>query len=500
MLALIFLPLSLLVTPLRKVTGFTWLFHFRRMLGLFAFFYASCHFLLFFLLDQQMNLRSTFSEMIKRPYLFVGSAGLLLMVPLALTSFNVTIRKMGPKRWQALHRLAYLAAIAGVVHYYMQVKADIRMPVAFAIVLAILLGYRVVAWAIKPRDIEAASAAGRWTGELMVRRIVEETPDVRTFELGAIDGGPLPITHLPGQYLPLALMIDGKRVHRTYTIASSPTAKDRVELTIKREARGMASGYFHERLHVGDRITISKPGGAFTFDGNGSGKERGIVLLAGGVGITPLMSMMRYLTQSRWPGEIYLVYSNKSEVDIVFRRELDDLQERFPNVHITFTITRGGTSSWRGFTGRINRDLLEKVVPDLSAYPVYICGPSEMIASMRELLPQMGVPAERLFVESFGTPAAELDLESFAPVMVSFARSGRETRSAVGESLLETAERLGVPLDYECRSGICGKCRCRRLSGSVTMGVAEGLSAAERAEGMILMCQARATSDVVIDA
>jgi len=106
LMALIFLCLTLLVTPLRNITGFNWLFHFRRLLGLYAFFYALAHFSIFFVFDRVLNVRDTLSEMVKRPYLIVGSVGLLAMAPLAATSTNYMIKRLGPKRWHALHRLA----------------------------------------------------------------------------------------------------------------------------------------------------------------------------------------------------------------------------------------------------------------------------------------------------------------------------------------------------------------------------------------------------------
>ena len=143
MMTLIFLVLTMAVTPIRKVTGWNWLIQFRRMLGLFAFFYACLHFLCFFSLDRGFSVSGTLSEMVKRKYLIVGSTALVVMIPLAVTSTNAMIKRLGGKRWRALHRLAYVAAIAGVIHYYMQVKADVRQPLAFAMVLAILLGYRM---------------------------------------------------------------------------------------------------------------------------------------------------------------------------------------------------------------------------------------------------------------------------------------------------------------------------------------------------------------------
>jgi DMSO/TMAO reductase YedYZ heme-binding membrane subunit len=144
MLALIFLLLTLLVTPLRKISGWNWIIFSRRTLGLYAFFYACLHFLIFFFKDRQGSVSSTLAEMVKRKFLIVGSIALLVMIPLAVTSTNAMIKRLGGKRWRTLHRLAYLAAIAGVIHYYLQVKADVRQPLVFAAVLALLLGWRVM--------------------------------------------------------------------------------------------------------------------------------------------------------------------------------------------------------------------------------------------------------------------------------------------------------------------------------------------------------------------
>jgi DMSO/TMAO reductase YedYZ heme-binding membrane subunit len=159
LMALIFLMLTLLVTPLRKITGLNWIIFSRRTLGLYAFFYALLHFLIFFSLDRGFSIPSTLTEMVKRKYLFVGITGLLVMVPLAVTSTNAMIKRLGGKRWRALHRLAYVAAIAGAIHYYMQVKKDVRQPLAFAAVLAILLGYRLLEFYRRPKSVPATTPA-----------------------------------------------------------------------------------------------------------------------------------------------------------------------------------------------------------------------------------------------------------------------------------------------------------------------------------------------------
>jgi sulfoxide reductase heme-binding subunit YedZ len=159
MMTLIFLTLTMAVTPVRKVFGLNWVIQLRRMLGLYAFFYGCLHFLCFYSLDRAFSISSTLHEIVARKYIWFGMTALLVMVPLAITSTNAMIKRLGGKRWRALHRLAYVAAIAGAIHFYMQVKADVRLPLVFIAVLAILLGYRLVVYWRQPKPAPAATIA-----------------------------------------------------------------------------------------------------------------------------------------------------------------------------------------------------------------------------------------------------------------------------------------------------------------------------------------------------
>ena len=149
--ALIILIASLAVTPLRRITGRNELIKFRRMLGLFAFFYAALHFATYMVLDLYFDFPAIVKDVLKRPYITVGFTAFVLMIPLAATSTAGMIRRLG-KRWQQLHYLVYVSAILGVFHFYWLVKADIRRPAQYGAVLALLLGYRLfVKWA--PRRV-----------------------------------------------------------------------------------------------------------------------------------------------------------------------------------------------------------------------------------------------------------------------------------------------------------------------------------------------------------
>jgi len=145
---LIFLLVTLAITPLRKLTGQLWLIRYRRMFGLFAFFYVVLHFLTYIWLDKFFALHEMLADVAKRRFITVGFTGFVLLIPLALTSTTGWIRRLGGKRWRALHRLIYFSAIAGVIHYYWLVKADKHKPLEYAGVLALLLGYRIAVWAV----------------------------------------------------------------------------------------------------------------------------------------------------------------------------------------------------------------------------------------------------------------------------------------------------------------------------------------------------------------
>ena len=142
MLTLVFLLITLVVTPARKLSGLNWLVKFRRMLGLFAFFYGFLHLMTYVWFDRFFNLKSAAQDILARPFIAVGLTAFFLMIPLAITSTNKMVKRLGGKRWGRLHKVVYLAGIGGALHYWMLVKSDTRLPLTFAFLLALLLGFR----------------------------------------------------------------------------------------------------------------------------------------------------------------------------------------------------------------------------------------------------------------------------------------------------------------------------------------------------------------------
>lgn len=516
MVGIVLITLSLLITPLRALTGWNLAIAVRRNLGVLGFFYLAAHFLIFFAFDRMGDVSSTLSEIVKRRYLWFGTGALLLMIPLALTSTDGMVSRLGPTLWKRLHRLAYVIAMGAVVHYYLLVKSDVRLPLAFAGAVGVLLGFRLVSHYVALRAaahkathrVLAAPVPKKfWSGELRIARIFDETHDVKTFRLVPLDGGPLPFVHTAGQYLNLALTIDGKRVNRSYTIASAPTRSAYCELTVKQAANGYASRHLHQTWREGATVKVSAPAGRFVFEGH---EAKRVVLVAGGIGITPMMSIVRSLTDRGWQGEMYLLFSVKAVRDIVFCDELEYLQSRFKNLHVRILISRDPETAWDGLRGQITRDVVSGFVPGLERGPVLLCGPDAMMTAMRTLFTSLGVPDAEVHQEAFTSPASiepsvsdeavDAPLAEGALANIAFTRSGRTAAVTGEESVLEAAEEAGVTIPFECRSGICGQCKTQLVSGRVTMDVQDALTAADRSRGVILACQARATRDLEIDA
>ncbi len=513
--AMLFLMFTVAVTPVRALTGWNTLTATRRMLGLYAFFYALIHLGIYFVWDRALSITSTFEEIGSRVYLVIGMTALMLMVPLAVTSTSGMIDRLGPKNWKRLHRLTYLVAILGVIHYFLLVKADRGKPIAYGVVLAILLASRGMLLSSKPMK-KSKKIKKFWTGELRIASITQETHNVKTFRFMHPDG-PLPFEFHPGQYVTLQLIIDGKKISRSYTIASSPSHRDYLELTIKREPEGLVSRFLHDTLRSGDSLRMAAPAGHFTFDGQTHTglKSNSVLLIAGGVGITPLMSMTRYLTETNWEGEIHFLYIAKTEADIIFKHELEALTARYPNFHLQIALTQLPMESlWQGLKGRLNLEILQQHVPTFREMPIFLCGPEPMMDATIDLLTLNGVKREHIELEAFVSPPSAPEVaddmnagqatDTAAPaevdVTITLARSGQSFMCSPGDTILDAAQESGLDLPFECRSGVCGTCKQKLLAGKVHMEFHDALTAKDQAMGFILTCQSYPSGDVTLDA
>ena len=350
------------------------------------------------------------------------------------------------------------------------------------------------------------SLTANWRGQLRVGSIVTETPSVKTFRLLSSSGdSPLPFTFVPGQFLNFSFWIGGARMNRSYSISSSPRKSDYVEVTVKREPRGAVSRHICDLLKVGDRIEAGGPMGRFTFTGT---EADSIVLLAGGVGITPMMSITRYLTEGSWAGDIFFVYACRAPIDFIFANDIATLQHRNPKLHVAVAMEHPEGTDWKGPRGRITRELLAQTVPDLASRRTHLCGPPLMMDAIKALLAELGVPSDQVKTESFGPTrpilgaagtTAKPTISATGP-LVTFSKNRKSARIRVDQTVLELSEELSIEIQNSCRVGTCGVCKVKMTSGEVEMAVQDALEPEDKVNGMILACQAKPRIDMVIEA
>ena len=334
-----------------------------------------------------------------------------------------------------------------------------------------------------------------------VMAVFDETPDIRTFRLARPDG----FSFHAGQFLTVRLQAGGKELVRCYSISSSPGSQGYLEISVKR--LGVVSSALHATLRPGSLLMVRPPAGSFRYPHD---DQRGLVLLAGGVGITPLMSMLRHAVESDTHRPVTLFYSVRRVEDIAFNDELTLLAKRNEHVRIFVAVSEGPPGAGH-FPGHISESLVTAMAPDVIHAVCMICGPQPMMEAMTTLLTSIGVPTPQIRFEVFQAAIAassRVGIPATAPAGprtgddchdISFERSGHQTRMSGSQTLLEAAEDCGADIPSLCRAGVCGTCRTRVISGE-TSCTSTILNDQDRAAGYVLACVTQVASACKVDA
>jgi len=356
-------------------------------------------------------------------------------------------------------------------------------------------------WQQAAERLRAQALAGQWRS-LKVARIVQESETIRSFHLVSDDGAGL-LPALPGQHLPIRVRTEAGAAPliRTYTLSSAPH-EGHYRISVKRE--GVVSQYLHAQLREGDRIEARAPAGDFTLD---TAADRPVVLLAGGVGITPMMAMLRHIVQEGVRRQrmrpAILFHAARTLGERAFDAELAELVAASRGAVRLVRVLSDTTGAREGdafdAAGRIDMNLLSRSLP-FGDYEFYLCGPGAFMQGLYDGLRGFGISDERIHAEAFGpasltrtgnTVASALPLAPVADtaVPVIFMESLKEARwTPDSGSLLELAEARGLSPEFSCREGHCGSCRTRVLAGEVTYLKPPQASVDE---GEVLLCCAR---------
>jgi ferredoxin-NADP reductase len=361
----------------------------------------------------------------------------------------------------------------------------------------------VPAVAKRPVGIAQMARAPRQFVQTPVMAVFNETPDIRTFRMARPEG----FEFKAGQFLTLRVRADGREHVRCYSISSPPGARGHLEITVKR--LGLVSGALHATIRPGSMLSVRPPAGAFVYP---AGEDRPLVLIAGGVGITPLMSMLRHAIDAEPMRPVTLVYSVRTVADLAFREELQLLNRRHTQFRAFFAISDGPADPGF-FPGRITEALLQTTVPDIAHAICLLCGPPPMLAAIPPVLIGLGVPKGQIGHEVFqaavaasggaaaqsAEPRPPSPSETGSAHQVQFDRSGLTASVDATRTVLEAAESCGADIPSLCRAGVCGTCRTRVVSGEVTCA-SRMLDDQDQADGFVLPCVTHALGDCVVDA
>jgi ferredoxin-NADP reductase len=438
----------------------------------------------------------------------LGAIALYATLAIFVTSY---FRKsLSFRRWKVIHYTNYLTAITFLFHSTLTNPNLNDKPIDFmdggkvfvllsvVIVTLSIIGRAFYAGRASRQGVTTTEAfyasAERWEGRLRVARKFLETGAVQTFRLMTETGAPLPFHWKAGQYVTLALQTPNGPIRRAYTIASSPNQSRFLEITVKREATGGGSQYLHDDVQVGQLLSVKGPQGDFTFMGD---EADSIVMIAGGVGITPMMSTLRHLTETAWTHPVTLIYGTQSLADVIFRDELAVIEKRYPNFRLHLLPTTVEDPTWAGPQGYLSPEMILGFVPNIAHARVHLCGPAPMMAAVLKMLDGLGVNEAAIFTEAFTSLPFEPGPGADEEISMTFAKSNKTVIARRGDGVIRVAEANGIAMDYSCRNGECGSCRCKLLAGEVDMPDKTSLTAKERKTGFILACVARPVSDAI---
>jgi ring-1,2-phenylacetyl-CoA epoxidase subunit PaaE len=353
---------------------------------------------------------------------------------------------------------------------------------------------------------------------LKIRKITQETADAITVEfeqpkIGKID-------YKPGQFLTLILHIEGKEHRRAYSLCTSPEIDEFPAITIKKVGKGVVSNHLNSHLKVGDTLEVMPPMGFFTTEFNAE-NERHLVLLGGGSGITPLMSILKTTLALEPKSVVYLIYANQDNSSIIFKEKLEALQKQYASRFQVIHILEKAPLFWnKGYKGRINTKMLEKILNSLPSQiqtaEFFMCGPAGMMNQITQSFDELKLPKDKLHKESFGISPEEAASKKASiesdPSQSSQQTSGTKSVKVIysgetyvfdvpaNKSILFAAMDQGISLPFSCQSGMCTACMGRCTSGKVKLDEEDALTPKELEKGYVLTCVGHPmTDDVVIE-
>jgi ferredoxin-NADP reductase len=352
-----------------------------------------------------------------------------------------------------------------------------------------------------------------WDDRLQVLEVIgiaDEAPEVKTFTFRS--DNQTWFRYKPGQFVTLELPVADESIMRTYTLSSSPSRPFSIAVTVKARPDSVGTRWMFDHLNIGDHIRAYGPAGDFSHHDHPAAKY---LFLSAGSGITPMMAMLRWLSDCAPWTDIAFVNCARRPEEVIFRKELELLGNRMPGLSLDFLVEeRSGNEKSFGHRGRIDDRLLPLLIADLPDREVFCCGPEPFMHAVRSILEAASFDMAHYHEESFGRPAVIPVPAPFSDgpstetqgasvekaLAIRFATSDVEASCLPGQTVLQAARVAGVRIPAACEFGLCGTCKTKKLSGEVEMSHNGGILDDEIAEGYILCCCSRLLTPIEIEA
>lgn len=340
---------------------------------------------------------------------------------------------------------------------------------------------------------------------LQVKEVIQETADTVTLSFWH----PISeqIKYKAGQFITISIPTsDGKKVKRSYSMSSSPATDTAVAVTVKRVPNGIVSNYLNDNVHTGDFLEVIEPMGSFFFEPS-ENANRNIFLFGAGSGITPLISIAKTVLKTEPNTKVHLLYGNRSEESIIFKKELEILESQYKDrFSVQYILSQPG-STWVGAKGRINQAnttiWLKDACVDFKKDNFFMCGPEEMMDDLKRIFELYDVAKSQVHYERFNAPMQEEDTVNIdelkrQTVKVIYDGDTHEFVVEPHQTILEAALEQDIDLPYSCQAGMCTACLGKCTDGKVKMDEEEGLTEKEIAQGYILTCVSHPMSEGVV--
>lgn len=326
--------------------------------------------------------------------------------------------------------------------------------------------------------------------ELQVHSIVKEAPGVTTLNFIAQDFYP----YQAGQYALVSIQ-NTPHITRAYSLSSTPGESRFVSITVREIDGGVGSSWLNNKVSVGDQVWFSNPMGEFSCQ---QVVADNYLLVGAGSGVTPIMSMARWLLKNRPEAKVNVIHSVHAPEDVIFKQEWTTLKTQFPRLNL---LMNASVNAIEGFeSGRINQEMLKKAVPDIADCTVMTCGPQAYMDVLKDIVISLGVPESRFFTEAFFDTALAGEISADEKTTLTINGISKITAEVpVGMTLLAALEAQEQPVVSGCRTGLCGLCKTQVTGGEYEVVKTGDLTEQEIAQGYVLACSCRVKSDVAVN-